>query len=101
MATYSELLQAAQNDTLNQACRIAVIVAADVVRAEADTTTNHAARLAWAARALTDPATEGKRALWCALAQNRSATLSQILAATDSTLQTAVNAAVDLLSTVS
>jgi hypothetical protein len=97
MATYAEILSAAENDALNQKCRVAVIIAADVIRAEGTGTTNHAARLAWAAKALKDPVTEGRRALWCALAQNSAATLAQIVAATDATIQTAVNAAIDLL----
>lgn len=99
MATYLELLQAAEDDTLNRKSRIAVIVAADLVRSEAAVTTNHQARLAWASQALRAPEQEGKRALWCALAQNSTATLSQLLAATDATLQTAINTAIDLLST--
>lgn len=97
MATYLELLQAAEDDTLNKKTRVAVLVAADVVRAEADTTTNHAARIAWASKATRDPITEGKRALWCALAQNAGTALSAILAASDATIQTAVNNAIDLL----
>lgn len=99
MATYQELAAAAENDALNIKARVAVIIAADVVRAEAPATTNHTARLAWAGRALRDPAGEGKRALWCALAQNSGLTSAQILSASDSAFQTAVNAAIDLLAT--
>lgn len=99
MATYAELLAAAENDVLKGKARVAVIIAADVVRAESTGTANHTARLAWAAKALRDPAAEGQRALWCALAQNASATSAAILAATDATVQTAVNNAIDLLAT--
>jgi hypothetical protein len=99
MATYVELLQAAEDDTLNKKARVAVIIAADVVRAEAGATANHATRLAWASQALRDPIGEGKRALWCALAQNAGLTSAQLLAASDAALQTAINAAVDLLAT--
>lgn len=100
MATYQEILQAAENDVLNQKTRVAVIIAADFVRGQAgNPPANHAQRMAWAARAIRDPITEGKRALWCALAQNAAASLATILAAPDATLQTAVNNAIDLLAT--
>lgn len=97
MATYQELLQAFEDETLNQKVKVAVIVAADTVRLEVDTQPNHAARMKWAGKALRDQAGEAKRALWAALVQNRTLTLAQIKAATDAALQTAVDAAVDLL----
>jgi len=99
MATYAELLTAAEDDNLTKKARVAVIIAADVVRAESAGTANHAARLAWASRALQDPVTEGRRALWCALAQNSTLTLAQLTGASDAAVQTAVNAAIDLLAT--
>jgi hypothetical protein len=95
--TYLEILQAAQSDDLNKRMRVAVIVSADTVRAESTGTANHTARLAWASKVTRDPDTEGKRALWCALAQNKAVTLAQVLAATDASLQTAVDLAIDLL----
>jgi hypothetical protein len=97
MATYPELLALIQNDDLRQRTRVAAVVAADVIRLESGATNNHAARLQWAKRALEDPVTEGERLLWAVIAQNRSFTAAQIVGATDSTLQTAVNNAVDLL----
>lgn len=98
MATYAELLQAAEDDGLNKKARIAVIIAADLVRAESVGTANHTARLAWASKAISDPLVEAKRALWCALAQNAAVAQASILSASDATLQTAINAAIDLLS---
>ena len=99
MATYAEILAAAEDPTLLNKCRVAVIVSADTVRAESAGTTNHTARLAWASKATRDPVSEAKRALWCALAQNKALTSAQILAASDAAIQSAVDAAIDLLST--
>jgi hypothetical protein len=99
MATYLEILAAAEDDNLNRKARIAVIVAADAVRAEGSGVANHTARLAWAARAIDNPVAEGKRALWCALAQNAAASQAAILNASDATLQAAINASIDLLAT--
>lgn len=97
MATYTELKALAEDKTLLERAAVAVIVAADVVRTEAPTVNNHSFRLAWAGKALTQPQAEGQRALWCALAQNRALTVAQIQAADDTSLQTAINAAIDLL----
>jgi hypothetical protein len=97
VATYPELLALAQNDDLRQRTRVAAVVAADVIRLEGSGVTNHTLRLAWAKRALEDPVAQGERLLWAVLAQNRALTAAQIVSATDSGLQTAVNAAVDLL----
>lgn len=100
MATYSDLLTIATTvagDPLRSRIRVAVVVAADVVRLELPATPNHVKRMAWARLVLQNPDNEAKQVLWAVLAQNRAATFNQITGADDATVQTAVNAAVDLL----
>lgn len=78
---------------------------ADQIRAELATKLNagttlsalEASRLAWARFTLADPETSAKRMLLAALAQNRAGTAAAISAATDATIQTAVDNAVNLL----
>lgn len=96
MATYAELLQASENQTLNARIRVACIIAAEAIRTENVGTTNHANRVKWAKAVFANPLQEAQRMVWAVLAQNASATLSQITGASDSTVQTAVNAAVDV-----
>lgn len=103
MATYAELLTIASTssgEALRNRIRVGVVVAADVIRAEAPGTANHANRLIWARQALNNPDAEAQRMLWAVLAQNRAFTVAQITGADDATVQTAVNAAVDLLAGV-
>ena len=99
MATYAELLAIATSDgsALHSRIKVAAIVACDVIRAESGQTTNHANRLKWAAQTLQAPDDAARKMLWAVLAQNRAATAEQITGADDATVQTAVNAAVDLL----
>jgi|SRR5687768_201070 len=96
MATYAELLTAAENETLINKVRVATVVAATTVMLEADTTTNHVNRLAWAKTVFADPTVAGQKMLWPVLAQNRTFTLTQILTADDTTVQNAVNSAVNV-----
>lgn len=96
MATYTELLQAAENPAITSKVRVACIIAAETVRTEGTGVANHALRLTWAKAVFANPETEAKRMLWAVLAQNRSNTLAAILAATDAQVQTAVDAAVDV-----
>lgn len=103
MATYAELLEIASGptgDSLKNKIRVAVVVATDVIRSENPATANHANRMLWARQVLNSPDTEALRMLWAVLAQNRAFTAGQITGADDATVQTAVNAAVDLLAGV-
>jgi hypothetical protein len=103
MATYAELLTIASGptgDSLKNKIRVAVVVAADVVRAENSATPNHANRMLWARQALNSPDTEAQKMLWAVLAQNRAFSAAQITGADDATVQNAVNSAVDLLAGV-
>jgi hypothetical protein len=95
MATYAELVIASNNSALMTRIAVACAVAADKIRLEADTTPNHAARVLWAREAFSDTGQAAKNILWSVLAQNRSATLAQIVSADDAAVQTAVDAAVD------
>lgn len=99
MATYDELLLASEDANLNKRIRVACIVAAEVVRTELSSVTNHANRLTWAKAVFADPGAEAKRMLWAVLAQNRALTLAQLTGASDAAIQTAVNAAVDVFAT--
>lgn len=96
MATYAELLVAASDPTLNNKIRVAVVIGAETVRTEAGGTTNHANRIKWAKSVFANPDLEARRMVWAVLAQNSGATLAQITGASDSTVQTAVNAAIDV-----
>jgi hypothetical protein len=100
MATYSEIMgivSSATGDALKLQVRVAIIVAANIILNEATSTTNHTLRLAWAKVAVSSPDTEAEKMLWAVLAQNVAATVAQITGATDATVQTAVNNAVNLL----
>jgi hypothetical protein len=96
VATYAELLTLSEDPGLRNKVRVACVLAAEVVRTELGTVTNHAARLVWAKSVYAAPDSVAQRMLWAVLAQNQAAPLATIQAATDSTVQTAVNAAVDV-----
>lgn len=96
MATYAELILASQNGTLTDKIRVACIIAAEAIRTEAGTTTNHANRMLWAKQVFDNPSMEQVRMTWAVLAQNQAVALTSIVGASDSAVQTAVNAAVDV-----
>lgn len=96
MATYAELLTASSNDILRQKIRVACIIAAEKVRTESGATTNHANRLLWAKAVFANPEAEGNRMIWAVLAQNAAQTYAVIIGASDTAVQTAVDAAVDV-----
>lgn len=100
MATYAELYAIAKtNSDLRNKVTVACLIAADTIRSENPATTNHDNRLIWAKRALTSPEKVGEEMLPAVLAQNVSATTTQINSASDSTIQTAVNNAINLFAT--
>lgn len=96
MATYQEIVALAQADRLRQQVKSALAISALTITNEAPATANHALRLAWAKGALGNPDREVDRVVWYVLAANASATVAQINAATDATVQTNVDAAVNL-----
>lgn len=99
MATYNELFALNGNLPLRERVSVACVVAAETIRTEADTTTNHANRMLWAKRVFENPMAEAGRMLPVLLAQNRAATAVAIEGATDEALQTAVDAAVNVFAT--
>ena len=96
MATYLELLTAAQNDGLRQKVRIGCMIAANAIMGESAATSNHVERMAWAKSVYENPVAAGEKMLWAVIAQNSAVALSAITGASDATVQTAVNAAVNL-----
>ncbi len=96
MATYDELLIVSENGTFKNRIKVACIVAAEMVRSELSSVTNHAARVVWAKAVFANPDAEANRMLWAVLAQNRTFTPAQITGATDTAIQNAVNAAIDV-----
>jgi hypothetical protein len=99
MASYDELLQAATDDGLRRKIRVAVIVAAETIRTELPSVPNNANRLLWAKATFENPEQSAAKIIWPVLAQNRASTLAAILTANDATVQTAVDAAVNVFAT--
>lgn len=95
MATLSELATLLNDGPLIDKCKAACLVAATAIIAESGATANHANRLLWAKKAFIDPVSQGTLMVRAVLGANASATLVQINSATDASIQTAVNAAVD------
>lgn len=91
MATYLELRDLFTDDTLRGKVEAAVCIAANTIRKEAASVTDHAARLTWAKAALLNPRPQAETILKLLLADNATATKAGIQGATDATLQTLVN----------
>lgn len=94
MATYNELQGLFSDSDLVARTQVAVVIAANNLAAGATPT---AADKAWAAAVFDNPGNEARKALMSVLAENSSATVAQIQAATDATLQNNVNAIVPIL----
>lgn len=97
MASYEELYTLSLDASLVRRLTIAVAIAAEAIREEDPATANHDARVLWAKRALNNPDGMARQMLLVALAQNSAVPAATILAATDATLLSAVNAGVSLL----
>jgi hypothetical protein len=94
--TYAEILAAFADQGLKDKVKVAMIVSADAIRAEDPRTVpNHEARKQWARLAFQEPDSQVPAILWAVLAQNKALTSAQVLAASDSAVQTAVDAAVN------
>lgn len=97
MATYAELLTiATTSDVFRQKVRVACVIAAEAVRTELGTVTNHALRLVWAKAVFANPEAEGNRMVWAVLAQNAAFTAAQLTGASDATVLNAVMTAIDV-----
>ena len=93
MATYAELAAIHQDaawSAFSEKVRVAVFVRADAIRLDGAAT---AARKAWAIRATCEPAKVMEEIRAMIVAANKSATVTQILTASDAAIQTAVDAA--------
>ena len=100
MATYAEIYDlAATNSELKNKVIVACLIAAETIRGELVTVSNHANRLVWAKQTFNDPQGAGEKMLPAVLAANRALTSSQISGASDTGIQTAVDNAVDLFAT--
>lgn len=96
MATYEELKTLESNSALQNKVEIAIWVAANAIAAEDDQTANHANRLKWAKSALRDPGGSKDDFLRYLLAANKAVAVATITAASDATVQTHVDAAVNI-----
>lgn len=96
MATLSEIYTLLEDPTLKEKVASACLIAAQAIIEEDAGTTNHANRLKWAKATFKNPVQAGDDLLKAVLAANNSAALASITSASDSTIQTAVNAAVDV-----
>jgi hypothetical protein len=94
MATYLELYNLSSNSVFRSRIRVACIVAAESIRV--DQGPPQTEKLEWAADTMRDPKTEAERMVWAVLASSKGYTPEQILSASDSAIQIAVDAAVDL-----
>ena len=94
MATYNELRLLFGESSLLFRVEVAVCIKAQAIFQEASPS---AARLAWAESAFENTNAEAQKFLKYALAANKALTAAQILAAADSALQSAVDAAIDKL----
>lgn len=92
MATYQELYDLGSNSALRNKIAVAVAIKAQTILDEASPTV---AEVEWAKEALNAPLREADILMHYVLAANRAATTGQIVGATDSAIQTNVNAAVD------
>jgi hypothetical protein len=96
MATYQELRQASEDGPLLIKVQVACIVAANTIAVELDTVPLHTQRLKWAASAFADPISTAREMIWSVLAKNAAATPAQITGASDVTVQTNVDASVNV-----
>lgn len=98
MATYDELLSIATTGAAFIArLQVAAVMSANKIRTEATATPNYANRQKWAKSAFQNSAGAARDLLWPVLTANAGAASAAILSASDALIQTAVDAAVDVL----
>ena len=95
MATYQELFDLRPNQVLLDKITVAIIVAAETVYAEAGGTANHANRIIWAREASINPRSMAKVFMSAVLAANKTATVANIIDASDAAIQTNVEDVID------
>lgn len=94
MATYAELYDLRQDAALRNKVAVAVTIKAQTIFDLASPT---AKQLAWAALAISGPDELAIQYLKYLMAKNAASTVAQINAASDATVQAAINALVDKL----
>lgn len=99
MATYTELYGLHNDSALKNRVSVSCIIAAEVVMNENSSTVNHTNRLLWAASVLASPQTEAVRMYWALLAANKDVGVENIQAATDTQIQSQVEAHINLFAT--
>jgi len=100
MATYDELYTLRGDGPLQKKISVALAVSIDGIRTEAGSTNGHASRVTWAGEALGNIFGESKKALFAVLAANKGSTVAQIKSASDSTVQSNVDAVINILAGV-
>jgi len=96
MATYLEIKTLFNDSDLNDKLQVACLIASKAIKDESAQTANHANRLKWAKDAFANPTIAATAMLKVLLAENNTLTLTQIQAASDGAIQTAVNAAINV-----
>ena len=99
MATYKELLSAAENPDLTLRIRVAVMIAAERIRSEAPGTDNHAWRMQWAQDAFKDPDSMIRSMMSTVLAQNVGMPVADIVKMSDEAVQGSVDKAINVFAT--
>ncbi len=92
MATYAEIYDLRSNSDFRNKVAVAAAVKAHALLSLASPS---AAQVTWATATLANPISKADSLINYVLAANKSATTGQILAATDTAIQTNVDAAVD------
>ena len=96
MASYTEILQLFSVKALREQVQVGIADVASEINAEPTSTPNHTERVKWAASALNNSQGEASKFLLAVLVANKSATVTQILNATDTTVLNNVRSFVDL-----
>lgn len=95
MANYEELFDLRRNQMLLDKITTAIAVAADTIRTEAGGTANHANRVIWSREAAKSPHQMAGVFMTMVLAANKGASPGAISGASDTAIQTNVDAVID------
>lgn len=101
MASYLELYELYQGGTdaindFHKKIVSAIFVAGETIRDEDVATANHANRLIWAKWAFTNPESAGRDMIGVMLGANSGVAQASILGASDTAIQSALDASIDL-----
>ncbi len=100
MATLAELNEVLGDSDLQSKIKIAILISAEKVVAEVNTTPNHAERMAWAFLAMANPGRYISTLMNKLLAENESVPVATIIGASDATIQGNADGAVNFLAGV-